>query len=118
MTVVRGKTRFPEYVEIIADVGIRGDGLRLLEQFTPEEIEDIRMEVGLRTSSRKTWLYRPDHATREFLSFSASSNRGGTDRALIYSDDWRRRGWNEPCGVDFYKRKTESKSEIGESSPS
>jgi len=53
MTVVRGKTKFPEYVEIIADVGIRGADLCLLDQFTPEEIEEIRIEVGLELARAK-----------------------------------------------------------------
>lgn len=50
MTVLRSKSVIPGYVQIIADLGVRGNDKKLLEQFTDDErtklFFDIKMELA------------------------------------------------------------------------
>lgn len=45
MTVLRSKTGNSEYVEVISDLGIRGEAKKLLELFTESEIAEILLEI-------------------------------------------------------------------------
>ena len=46
MTVLRSKEVLPDYVQIIADVGIRGDDKKIIEQFT--ESEKIKIYIAIK----------------------------------------------------------------------
>jgi hypothetical protein len=53
MTVVRMKDGYSEYVQILCDLGIRGENKKLIEQFTEEEINETLLELKLELARAK-----------------------------------------------------------------
>lgn len=53
LTVLRSKTEFPEYVQIITDLGIRGEDQKLLDQFTDQEKTQAILEIQLELARAK-----------------------------------------------------------------
>jgi hypothetical protein len=47
LTVLRSKSDYPDYVQIIADLGMRGTNKKLLEQFSDDEKASIFMDIKL-----------------------------------------------------------------------
>jgi len=45
LTVLRSKTEYPDYVQIICDLGMRGDNQRILEMFTATQKAEILFEI-------------------------------------------------------------------------
>lgn len=53
MTVFRSKKAFAEYVEIQADMSLRGDSLKLLDGFSDEEKLQCQFDIGLELARAK-----------------------------------------------------------------
>ena len=53
MTIFRSKGRLSEYVEIQADLGIRGDSIKLLDFFSAEEKEQLHYDILLELARAK-----------------------------------------------------------------
>ena len=47
MTILRFRQEYSDYIQILCDLGIRGDNKKLLEQFTEKEIQQILFEMKM-----------------------------------------------------------------------
>jgi len=54
LTIIRSKTDYPEYVQIISFMGIRGDDKKLLEQFSEDERTQFFLDVKLELARAKS----------------------------------------------------------------
>ena len=45
LTILRSRSDYPEYVQISCDLGIRGENIKLLEQFTEDEKTEILFDI-------------------------------------------------------------------------
>lgn len=54
VTIMRSKTEYPEYVQIISFMGMRGDDNKLLEQFSEDERTQIFLDIKLELARAKS----------------------------------------------------------------
>jgi hypothetical protein len=53
ITVLRSKTEYPEYVQILTDLGIRGENKKLIDQFSAQEKTQILLDIKIELARAK-----------------------------------------------------------------
>jgi hypothetical protein len=69
MTIIRSKSDYKEYVQILADLGFRGDDKKLLDQFTEDEITEILLDIKMALAQAKVGYSGLVHPPENFQVF-------------------------------------------------
>jgi hypothetical protein len=69
LTIIRSKSDYPGYVQIVADLGVRGDDQKLLDQFTEDEITGILLDIKMALAQAKVGYSGLIHPPENFHLF-------------------------------------------------
>ena len=69
LSVLRSKSEYPEYVQIFCALGIKGDNLKLLDQFSQEEKAQVILDIQLELARAKVGYSGLVDPPEDFFTF-------------------------------------------------